>query len=104
LVVEHFYQGASVDLSAYPAAASNEVYVIHGDILNDARCHMAIFGHGHKPDETSIGSGGWRLVKLTGSDQQITNTLITVQNGAAQNAGANGATNTCPVVASIGWG
>lgn len=88
---ENIYQGHQINLASYPPAGSNEVYVLHGDLLNDGRCHIIVSRHGERPNVLTRSRGGFRLMRVTGSDSAIETEVSRIQAGAAAYA-----KSTCP--------
>lgn len=88
----NYYQGYQVDLTSFPAANDNQVYVLHGDILAENRCKLAVIYAGQSPSQFPASASSWQLVRLTGSEAQIANSLVQIEHNAAQSSN----TGTCP--------
>jgi hypothetical protein len=70
-------------------AGVNQVIFAHGDIDNSGRCHVTEFGTGITVQ--GLGEGTFRLVRITGTPEQIRAAELEIQQIAA-----NGAGGSCP--------
>ena len=70
-------------------AMPGQVVFAHGDIDNSGSCHVTEFGPGQSVQ--GLGSGTFRLLRITGTPEQIKAAEAESQQGAA-----NGAGGSCP--------
>ena len=75
----------------FPAPANSEqVIVAHGDIDDSGTCHIKEFGPGEPI--RGLGNGTFKLVRITGTREQIKVAEAQIQKGAAEHAIGG----TCP--------
>jgi uncharacterized protein YraI len=74
-------------------AGAGQVIVANGDIDNSGTCHVEVFG----PGETvqGLGEGTFKLVRVSGTPEQVQDAVAEIQRGAAAHAGG-----ACPFLTS----